>query len=263
MEADSAFKTVNSTQTKQYNMNSKLIVLAIATLIGFSSNAQIGKQIISKGKETVSGTAGSKTKLTNEEVVSGLREALTRGAKTAGQSASVADGFYKNAKIFIPWPPEAQNMKEKLVKIGMQGKVTEFEQSMNRAAEDAAKDAYDIFAAAVRDMSVGDGFAILNGGDTAATHYLREKTTAALTEKFKPVVKAAMEKVNVTAYWTPLVTKYNAIPGTTKQNPDLEAYVTEKAINGLMILISEQEAKIRQDPAAQVSDLLKKVFGKQ
>jgi hypothetical protein len=241
-------------------MNNKLIVLAITTLIGFSSQAQIGK-LVTKGKE-LTGTSTTKQSLTNDEVISGLREALTRGAKAAGESASVADGFYKNARIFIPWPPEAQSMKERLVKIGLQNKVAEFEQSMNRAAEEAAKDAFGIFSAAVKDMSVGDGFAILNGGDTAATHYLREKTTVALTEKFKPIVKAAMEKVNVTAYWTPLITKYNAIPGVTKQNPDLEAYVTAKAIDGLMILISEQEAKIRQDPAAQVSDLLKKVFGK-
>ena len=241
------------------------ISIAIAFVIStaYMSNAQTLGKMISKGKETISsGTSTSKPGLTNDEVVSGLREALTTGAKTAANAASVADGFYKNQKIFIPWPAEAKAMKDKLVMLGMQSQVTQFEESVNRAAEEAAKSAFDVFAGAVKGMSVGDGFAILNGSDTAATHFLREKTTASLTEKFTPIVKAAMDKVRVTEYWNPLVTKYNKIPGVTKQNPDLEKYVTAKAINGLMLLISEQEAKIRKDPAAQVTDLLKKVFGK-
>lgn len=237
----------------------KFILTAILTISALTAEAQIGGKILAKGKEL---TGTSTTSLTNDEVVSGLKEALTRGAKTAAESASLTDGFYKNTLIFIPWPSEAQSMREKLVKMGMEKKVTEFEQSMNRAAEEASKEAYEVFVDAVKQMSVGDGFAILNGGDTAATHYLRETTTASLTTKFTPIVKAAMEKVQVTAYWNPLVTTYNKIPGVIKQNPDLEAYVTAKAINGLMILISQQEARIRQDPAAQVSDLLKKVFGK-
>jgi len=239
-------------------MKLKLILVALAAFTGLSSQAQIGKQILTKSKELTT----TKPSLTNDEVISGLREALTRGAKTSAESASLTDGFYKNTKIFIPFPPQAEAMKEKLIKLGFQAKVTEFEQSMNRAAEDAAKDAYTIFSNAITSMSFGDGFAILNGVDTAATHYLREKTTLPLTEKFKPIVKTAMEKVNVTAHWSTLATAYNKIPGVKKQNPDLEAYVTDKAIHGLMILISEQEAKIRKDPAAQVSDLLKKVFGK-
>jgi len=239
----------------------KLLLTVLCSISFMALHAQIGGKILAKGKE-LTGTGASTTSLTNDEVVSGLKEALTRGAKTAAESASITDGFYKNSLIFIPWPSEAQSMREKLVKMGMEKKVTEFEQSMNRAAEEASKEAYEVFVDAVKQMSVGDGFAILNGGDTAATHYLRETTTASLTTKFTPIVKAAMEKVQVTAYWNPLVTTYNKIPGVTKQNPDLEAYVTAKAINGLMVLISQQEAKIRQDPAAQVSDLLKKVFGK-
>jgi hypothetical protein len=199
--------------------------------------------------------------LTNSEVIAGLKEALTIGAKESAMSASAVNGFYKNAKISIPWPAEAQKMKGALEKIGFSKQVSAFEESMNRAAEEAAKGAYDVFAGAVKEMTIKDGFAILNGTDTAATHYLREKTTVPLKEKFSPVVKNAIEKINITSYWNPLVTAYNKIPGVTRQNPNLEDYITGKAIDGLMILIAEQEVKIRKDPAAQVTALLKKVFG--
>lgn len=244
-------------------MKTKFILLTALVSVSFFSSAQFFDKIKSEGEKAVNqATGGSGTStLTNDEVVRGLKEALTNGAKSSVDRGSLADGFYKNAKLFIPFPPEAQKMKQKLSSMGFDKKVTAFEESMNRAAEGAAKDAFDVFSGAITGMSVSDGFAILKGSDSSATHYLRENTTTQLTQKFTPIVKAAMDKVNVTAYWTPLATTYNKIPGVTKQNPDLEAYVTQKAINGLMILISEQEAKIRQDPAAQVTDLLKKVFG--
>ena len=110
-------------------------------------------------------------------------------------------------------------------------------------------------------MSISDGFAILKGADTAATNYLRKTTYNPLAEKFLPIVKEAINKVKVTSYWNPLVTTYNKIPGVKKQNPNLDDYVTKKAINGLFILVADEEAKIRKDPIARVSDILKKVFG--
>jgi hypothetical protein len=207
-------------------------------------------------------SAASGGSLTNSEVIAGLKEALTIGAKESATAASAVNGFYRNQKIFIPWPAEAQKMKDLLVKTGFSRQVTAFEESMNRAAEEAAKGAYDVFAGAVKGMTIQDGFAILNGADTAATHYLREKTTVPLKGKFSPVVKNAIEKVNVTSYWSPLVTAYNKIPGVTRQNPNLEDYIAGRAIDGLMTLIAEQEIKIRKDPAAQVTSLLKKVFGR-
>jgi hypothetical protein len=111
-------------------------------------------------------------------------------------------------------------------------------------------------------MSIGDGFGILKGADNAATQYLKDKTTTELKQKFTPIVKAALDKVEVTKYWTPIITKYNKIPLVQKQNPDLTAYVTDKAMAGLFLLIAEEELKIRKDPAARVTDLLKNVFGK-
>ena len=122
-------------------MNTKLIILAIASFIGFSAQAQLGK-VVAKGKEITKPRSASSGGLTSDEVVSGLKEALSRGAKTASESASLTNGFYKNSLIFIPFPPEAQKMKDKLVALGMQKKVTEFEESINRAAEEASKDAY-------------------------------------------------------------------------------------------------------------------------
>jgi hypothetical protein len=218
--------------------------------------------VIDKATSVVTGNhSASAPSLTNEEVINGLKEALTVGTNNSSGAASKVDGYLKNPKVFIPWPAEAKDMREKLIKLGMQKKVTEFENSMNRAAEEAAKKSAPVFIDAVTNMSIGDGFSILNGSDTAATHYLREKTFAPLKEKFKPTVNEAITKTKVTAYWKPLAAAYNKIPGVKKQNPDLNDYVCTKAVNGLMVLLQDEEAKIRKDPAARVTDTLKKVFG--
>lgn len=214
-----------------------------------------------KGLKEKVKTATTKPGLSNEEVIRGLKEALTVGTNSSSSIASQVDGYYKNPRLFIPWPSEARDMKTKLVQLGMQAKVEEFEMSLNRAAEEAAKKAAPVFVSAITNMSVQDGFAILKGSDTAATNYLRKSTYASLKEQFAPVVKEAIEKVKVTSYWQPLATTYNKLPLVKKQNPNLDEYVTEKAINGLMLLIADEEIKIRKDPAARVSELLKKVFG--
>jgi hypothetical protein len=148
--------------------------------------------------------------------------------------------------------------------IGMTKQVEEFELTMNRAAEEAAKEALPVLRDALMGMSVGDGFAILKGGDQAATAYLRDKTTASLTERFRPIVEQATQKVALTSYWSPLVKGYNKavmLTGSKAVDPDLDAYVTDKAIQGLFVLIAEEEGRIRKDPMARTSDLLKKVFG--
>jgi hypothetical protein len=233
------------------------------TVIDAAKTNTTAAKVIDGAETILNGTTtAAKPSLTNDEVINGLKEALNVGTNNSSGSASKVDGYLKNPKLFIPWPAEAKDMREKLIKMGMQKKVTEFETSLNRAAEEAAKKAAPVFKDAVTGMSIGDGFAILNGGDTAATHYLREKTFSPLKSQFMPVVKEAINKVKVTSYWTPLATAYNKLPGVKKQNPDLNDYVCTKAINGLMTLIADEEAKIRKDPLAQVTDLLKKVFGK-
>jgi hypothetical protein len=212
-----------------------------------------------KANAVISGTTAPK--LTNEEVIQGLREALTVGTNSASSLASKADGYLKNPRLFIPWPEEAQDMKAKLLKMGMKKKIDDFETSLNRAAEEAAKNAAPVFIDAIKNMSLADGFAILRSNDTAATNYLRKTTYSPLETQFLPIVKEAINKVKVTSYWKPLATTYNKLPGVKKQNPDLDKYVTNKAINGLMILIADEEVKIRKDPMARVNDILKKVFG--
>jgi hypothetical protein len=250
--------------------------LAIISFLGAAlfSNAQTLKDVwnstkntattvVQQATNTVNSAIGGTTApaLSNEEVIKGLREALSIGTNSSTATASKADGYLKNARLFIPWPEEAKDMKEKLIKLGMQKKIAEFETSLNRAAEEAAKKAGPVFIDAITKMSVSDGFAILKGADTAATNYLRKNSYQGLYDQFIPIVKEAIAKAKVTSYWNPLVTKYNKIPGVKKQNPNLDDYVTKKAANGLFILIADEEAKIRKDPAARVTDLLKKVFG--
>jgi hypothetical protein len=235
----------------------KKVMLTVFVLFSLNGQAQLFKGFW----DWLKGNHTTKAILTNDEVVRGLKEALTVGTNNSSGLASKLDGYYKNPSLFIPWPPEAQEMKAKLVQLGFSGKIDEFEMSVNRAAEQAALKAAPVFINAVTNMSLQDGFAILKGSDTAATNYLRKNTYNSLKEQFMPVVKEAIEKVNVTSYWSPLVSTYNMIPFVKKQNPNLDDYVTNKAINGLMFLIANEEIKIRKNPAARVSDLLKKVFG--
>jgi hypothetical protein len=205
-----------------------------------------------------------KPSLTNEEVVSGLREALQIGIKNAVNQSSVLDGFLANPQIRLPFPPDAIKVKEKALQLGMNAQVEKFETTLNRAAEEAAKEALPIFTQAILNMSVQDGFAILKGGNGAATNFLKNQTSQQLYNAFLPKVKEATAKVSLTAYWNPLITKYNAavkITGGQPLNPDLDAYITERAIQGLFTLVAQEEDKIRQNPAARVTDLLAKVFG--
>ena len=206
--------------------------------------------------------------LTTEEIIAGLKEALVVGATNSSSTASRSDGFNLNSTIRIPFPQEAIQVKKTLEDAGLNNLVNQFETSLNRAAEEASKKALPIFKNAITSMTIDEAVKILRGSDYAATDYLKTKTTAALTAEFTPVVGNALKTVNVTRYWTPVVTAYNmarAVSGGSSSSkaidPDLEAYVTGKALEGLFYLIGEEEKKIREDPAARVTELLQKVFG--
>lgn len=200
------------------------------------------------------------TGLTNSEITNGLREALNVGTNNATGSASKLNGFLNNPLIKIPFPPEVKIVETKARQFGMGSQVDRFVSTMNRAAEEASKQAAPVFINAIKGMTITDGLSILQGGDNAATNFLQNKTSAELTSKFSPIVKAAMNKVELTKYWTPIINGYNKIPGVSKKNPNLEQYVTQKALEGLFKLIAQEETKIRKDPASRVTDILKKVF---
>lgn len=214
---------------------------------------KIGKEV----DKTLNGNKG----LTNDEIIRGLKEALNVGSNNASASASKVDGFFKNPIIKIPFPPEAKEMESKLRSLGMGKQVDDFILTVNRAAEEAAKQSASVFINAITGMTISDGLSILNGKDTAATAFLRKTTGGQLHDKFKPVIKNATQKVQVTKYWNPLATTYNNLPFVKKVNPDLEEYITQRALNGLYYLVSQEEIKIRKDPAARVTEILKKVFG--
>jgi hypothetical protein len=240
----------------------KTILLSIVLtvlLIGNAQSQNVLNDIKNQVNNAVQGGGGSQ--LSNQDVVNGLKEALTIGTNNSTTATSKMDGFNKNPKIRLPFPQEAVKMKNTLEGLGMKPQVDKFVVSLNRAAEEAAKEAAPIFINAIKAMTIQDGFTILKGSENAATQYLNDKTTADLTAKFRPVVKAAIQKAEVAKYWKPLMTRYNKVPGVQRVNPDLEAYVTQKAIEGLFLMIAEEEMKIRKDPASRVTDLLKKVFG--
>ncbi len=234
-------------------------ILMLAVLLSCS---ELDKAAQSIGVNT--NTTSSTPKLTNEEVISGLKEALTVGITNSVNLTSVTDGFLGNANIRLPFPEDALKVKQKALDWGLTNQVEKFETTLNRAAEEATKEALPIFKEAILGMSVQDGFAILNGGEGAATKFLKDNTTAKLTTAFSPKVQEAIKKVKLTDYWNPIINKYNSamtLSGGDKINPDLDKFVTERAIIGLFKMVEIEENKIRKDPAARVSDLLKKVFG--
>lgn len=202
---------------------------------------------------------GNTTGLTSAEIVQGLREALRVGADTSTKRLSLLNGFFGDDMIRILMPPEAAKVEKTLKDVGLGSTVDKAVLSMNRAAEDAAKYVGDIFWNSIKSMSIQDGLSILRGGDFAATDYLKKTTTAQLTSQFKPIIERSLKNVNATKYWEDVFTVYNKF-SKTPVNTDLTGYVTERALAGLFYHIGLQEQKIRKDPVARVTDILKKVF---
>lgn len=238
----------------------KQFLTATFLVLSFSaSQAQGIKGLIKKA----TGGSTSTTQLSTADVVSGLKEALAVGTQRGAEKLSAADGFFKDAAIKILLPAEAQKVMATVSKLpGGQKMVDNAILSMNRAAEDASKSAAPIFVSAIKNMSINDAWGILKGGDSSATKYLRTATTGALTEAFRPVIEQSLAKVNATQYWNTLFSTYNKF-SLQKVNPDLTGYVTDKALAGMFHQVAQEEQKIRKDPVAQTTDILKKVFGKQ
>jgi hypothetical protein len=236
----------------------KRIVLPLLLLSSVVSFGQGG--LLKKASGLLNQAKGGS--LSNEEIISGLKEALSIGAQNSANKLSSVDGFFANAAIKVLMPPEAQKVESTLRSVGMGDLVDKAILSMNRAAEEASKSAAPIFVDAVKSMTVNDALGILKGADTAATGYLRGKTLPALTNAFRPVIENALQKTDATKYWKSVFEAYNKLPTTFKKvNPDLSAYVTERSLSGLFYQVAQEEQKIRKDPAARVTETLKKVFG--
>ncbi|UII24394.1 DUF4197 domain-containing protein [Fulvivirga maritima] len=235
-----------------------LMSLFALAIVAACTTAQINKTI--GGINDAMGNGGG---LTTDQVVAGLKEALIKGISNGSADASKIDGYFKNPEIKIPFPPDVQKVETKLRQIGLGDEVDKFVKQLNRGAEDAAKEAKPIFVTAIKSMTIQDAWNILKGDDDAATQYLKRVTSSQLKEKFKPVIKNSLDKVNATKYYSSIITTYNKIPLVDDVNPDLDDYATDKAIEGLFTLVADEEKKIREDPVARTSEILKKVFAAQ
>jgi len=241
-------------------MKPKVVILIVSLIFAFSYGHQVDAGFQDWLKDTAKKMGGAKG-LSDDDIINGLKQALEVGTGNAVTMVSQTNGYYKNPKIRIPLPENVQKVEKLLRATGFDSQVDEFELSMNRAAERAAPEAKAIFWDAIKQMSFADARQILDGPDNAATQYFQDKTSDQLQVVFKPITHQAMSEVGVTSYYQSIDDKINTIPFTDRMSFDLDQYVTDKALNGLYLMLAEEEKKIRQDPAARVTDLLKKVFG--
>jgi hypothetical protein len=234
----------------------KISFLLLFIFLYSCSSAQINKLL----KDVTSG----QIPLSQNEVAAGLKEALEQGIVKGTDLASKTDGYFKNEMIKILLPEDAQKVEKTLRNMGLGSEVDRALLAINRGAESAAIEAKPIFVNAIKQMNIQDALGILKGEPTAATDFLKRTTNAQLVALFQPKIQASLDEVGATKYYGDLANSYNKIPLTKqKVNPDLNAYVTQKAIDGLFVLIAEEEKNIRENPLGRTSDLMKKVFAQQ
>jgi hypothetical protein len=219
--------------------------------------AQFDRVLKGLGGITGTGSGG----LNDAKIGSGLQEALKIGTENAVLQTGSMDGFLRNQAIKILMPRPLQNIEQPLRLVGYGPQIDEFVVSMNRAAEKAVPFAKEIFWEAIGQMSFDDASKILNGNDTAATDYFKGKTSTKLHSAFSPTVKTVMADVGVTRQYNELIGRYKAAPFTQSISFDIDQYVTEKTTDGLFFVVGQEERKIRTNPSARVTDLLKDVFG--
>jgi hypothetical protein len=241
-------------------MKRRSVIVCGACAAGLASAQMPKLDDLLKGAGKVPAPAGSGTDTGTQ--AAGIKEALAVGTERAVQSLARADGYFGNAAVKILMPPSIQKVAEFARMAGYQKQVDEFVLSMNRAAEAAAPLASRYFGDAIRAMSVEDARGILTGGDTAATEYFRRKTGDQLYAAFKPTVSAKVNEVGATQAYKNMMGRYESVPLARKQSLDLDDYVTRKALDGLFLVVGEEEKKIRTNPVARTTDLLKTVFGK-
>ncbi|MEM7354251.1 MAG: DUF4197 domain-containing protein [Acidobacteriota bacterium] len=212
--------------------------------------------------ESVLGTASSGDELDEPTVARGLKEALRIGASRAIDRTSKIDGFLADELIRIYLPEDLEKMAEALRKVGFARQVDELEVAMNRAAERAAGEARSIFSGAISELTIRDAFSILRGNDTAATDYLRGRTESELRARFQPIIADKMREVDLYEAYNRLADAYNALPFGQKPAVDLDVYLTNEAMDGLFATLATEERRIREDPLARTTELLRKVFSR-
>jgi hypothetical protein len=231
----------------------KLSVLMITLTLTACAGVDVGS--ILKG---ATGAA-----LSEQDVANGLKEALVQGISRGSDSAAREDGFFRNELIRIALPEELRRVESTMRSVGLGSEVDRVILTINRGAENAAREARPIFVNAIRQMSIQDAWGILRGEDDAATQYLRRTTSEELTQLFMPRVQESLDQVGATKHYSDLVRAYNAIPTTSKVDPDLNAYVTEMALDGLFKLVAQEERQIRENPMQRTSALMRRVFAAQ
>ncbi len=232
-----------------------LVIIFVQVFLTFSCYAGIFDNIMKVFKNV------PQTKSDESTIISALKEAISIGSNNAVDSLSKVDGYFGNQAVKILMPEKTKMIADGLKKIGYQKPVDDFILSMNRSAEKAAPAARTFFVDAIKEMTFEDARNILNSGDTAASDYFKKKTYDKLYTAFKPVISSNMNDVGVTRYYKDMTTKFTTLPFLKPETLDLDHYVTDKALDGLFYRIGEEEKKIRTDPKARVTELLKKVFG--
>jgi len=230
-------------------------------LLPLATQAQL-KGLMKKAAEKIESVTGKNTG-SGLDIAAGLKEALNNGIEKQVTKLTAVDGFYKNEAVKILVPDELQKVDHTLRKIGFSKLADEGVKSMNRAAEDAVKEATPFFVEAIRNMTFTDAKNILLGNDNAATTYLQNSTSSALYAKFLPVVKASIGKVGADKIWSSIMSKYNSMPLVSPVNPDVDDYVTKKAMEGVFKMIAVEEKDIRNNLNARTTPLLQKVFAMQ
>ena len=233
-------------------MMKKILIVMVA--VSLSSCAEM-QQVLNQFPQT-QGIGGV-------DIAGGLKEALNNGISKQVTKLTATDGFYRNEAVKILLPEELRKVDAGLRRIGLNSLADEGLKVLNRAAEDAVKEATPIFVDAVRNMTFMDAKSILMGNESSATTYLQNSTTTALYGKFNPVIKNSFTKVGADKVWTNIITKYNSIPLVSKVNPDLTDYVTNQALNGVFKMVAVEEKNIRTNLSSRTSILLQKVFAMQ
>lgn len=226
------------------------LVLCVSSLISCKTLLEVANEVLEENAEP-----------TNNEIISGLKEALVKGAGFATATLSKEGGYLNDPLVKIPFPQEADFAAKTLRDLGLGQLVDNFEARLNEGAEKGAKMALPIFKDAITSMSFADAKNILFGAENAATEYFKGRTSTALYTAYSPHVKESLDKVNATKLWSDITTRYNAIPFTGKKvETDLVKYTTDKALDGLFLKVADEEKKIRENPIARTTELLKKVF---